>query len=313
MKGPSIDAIRRFKEQQEQKKREEDERRIKEKINTLEHRAAQGDRKAKQELRKIENIKEERKNNPESQVKQSNNQSHNRLNGSELGQSRPSRSTAPTKRPQNVETDFEELMRLAKQNTNEIKKPDPPKQTREEVKQKSEAYRDKEPTTSKNDVGPSRVPQPVTNKLRPQAKQPHSEATKQRNDSKPLPSLEQRIQAHKRKESALSLSRNRHVPEFDEDEDNYESDGFVVDDEGDDARDELDRTLKSMFRYDKRKCDLREQELDRQYRAIGRVSTFEDLEREERRASRLAAAEDAAALKAEEDRKRKKKLRLQKS
>lgn len=311
MKGPSIDAIRRFKEQQEQKKREEDERKIKEKISTLEHRAAQGDRKAKQELKKIENIKEERNKNPESQVKQSNGQNHNRLNGTKPGQSGPFRSTAATKRPQNVETDFEELMRLAKQNTNEIKKPDPPRQTREEVKQKSEAHRDRGPTTSKCEVGPSRVPQPVTNEVRPQVKQPHLEVTKQRFDSRP--SLEQRIQAHKRRESALSLSRGRHVPELDEDEDAYESDGFVVEDEGDDARDELDRTLKSMFRYDKRKCDLREQELDRQYRAIGRVSTFEDLEREERRASRLAAAEDAAALKAEEERKRKKKLRLQKS
>lgn len=310
MKGPSIDAIRRFKEQQEEKKRQEDEKKIKDKISILEHRASQGDRKAKQELKRIEKIKEDRNKQPEPQAELSNHQSYSHSNRTKPGQSQPIKSTTSTKRPQKVITDFEELMRLAKQNTNEIRKPDQPKPVREETKPKHVPKR--LPTTSKSEVQKSTVSKPAMNDIKPKSKQPQHEVTKQQSDKKA--DLEQRIQAHKRREAALLLQRSRRKLELDDnDDDDYESDGFVVNEEDDDVQDELRKTLKTMFGYDRRKCDLREEELDRQYRAIGRVSTFEDLEREERRASRLAAAEDAAAFRQEEERKRKKKLSLQKS
>jgi hypothetical protein len=53
MKGPSLDAIMKFNQQQEQKKREEDDRKVQEKLSTIEHRALQGDKKAKVQLNKL--------------------------------------------------------------------------------------------------------------------------------------------------------------------------------------------------------------------------------------------------------------------
>lgn len=123
MKGPSIDAIRRFKEQQEQKKQEEDERKIKDKISTLAHRASQGDRKAKIELKKIEKIKEEGSREPQPQEKQifARNSTPSHSTKSSHNNSAIAAATS-AKRAQKVETDFDELMKLAKSNSNEVKK-----------------------------------------------------------------------------------------------------------------------------------------------------------------------------------------------
>lgn len=156
-----------------------------------------------------------------------------------------------------------------------------------------------------------KVPQPMPSQTKHHAKPARVIETKQPVDNRM--SLEQRIQAHKRREASFQLARGRHTFDRAEEDDEYESDGFVVNEDNDDVQDELRKTLRTVFRYDKRRCDLREEELDRQYRAIGRVSTLEDLEREERRAARLAAAEDAEAFRQEEEHKRKKKLRLHKS
>lgn len=280
MVGPSLEAIRKFKEQQERKKREELERKVQDKLSTLEHRASKGDRKAKQELKRIEKIKEERPKLP------------------------PPKPVPPRVEPKQppktrkpAETDFDELIRIAKQNTNEIRK------------------HEKAQTESK--LKPKPKPDPIV-KLRSDAVvEPRLE---QKLKSKPKPS-----QVHRPRPISGAYEQHRHsklihapmrmtvADNYDdeyEDEDDYESDGFVVDDEYDDAREELSKTIKSVFRYDKRRCDLREEEIDRQYRAIGRVSTFEDLEREERRASRLGAVEDARALRDEEERKKMKRLRL---
>lgn len=319
MKGPSIDAIRRFKEQQEQKKQEQDERKIQDKISTLAHRASQGDRKAKIELRKIEKIKEEANREPQPQEKQifARNSTPSQSTKPSQNDSKKA-ATAPAKRIQKVETDFDELMKLAKNNSNEIKKPPPPpppppKPVLQKVKRKQEVK--ERPAVVKVEVQKARVPQPMPSQMKlqakPQAKPVQPRETKPPADSRM--SLDQRIQAHKRREAFLQTARGRHMFDRAEEDDEYESDGFVVNEDDDDVQDELRKTLKTVFRYDRRRCDLREEELDRQYRAIGRVSTFEDLEREERRAAKLAAAEDAEAHRQEEERKRKKKLRLQKS
>jgi len=295
MKGPSLDAIRKFKELQEKRKREEDEKKIRDKLSTLEHRASQGDRKAKQELKKIETLKEECNRAPKPQS---------------VPKSAPSQisSTVSKKKP---DTDFEELMRLAKQNANQIKRQPEPEPSRKSIVKSQVA-----PPKSK-----PRKPSPTIAPSHPISSRP--KATHRSNISRP-PDPPRSSQMHRRPPvatvpmpgpSRYIINRNRYRyedEEDEEDEDDYESDDFVVDEEDNDVQDEVRKTIRSVFRYDKRRCDLREEELDRQYRAIGRVSTFEDLEREERRASRLAAAEDARALREEEERKKLKKLRLQK-
>lgn len=305
MKGPSLDAIRKFKEAQERKKREEDERRVQEKLSTLQHRASQGDRKAKTELKKIEQIKEERAKAPSNKVDFNPHSSHMHYNSSSKN-GQHSRVTDKTLiRPKQKEADFEELMKLAKQNNNEMRPPKPhepakPVSDKKPIKKmvKEELPRIREPTVQKLIRQPQM--QPVNSRLvqpRPMHPKMHTSATV--------------IQ----RQPAPSYSRMRRYEQDDDDEpddDYYEDDGFVVDEDEDEAREELQRTLKSVFRYDRRRGDLREEELDRQYRAIGKVTTFEDLEREERRASRLAALEDARAQREEEERKRLKKIRLNK-
>lgn len=283
MVGPSLEAIRKFKEQQERRKREELEKKVQDKLSTLEHRASKGDRKAKQELKRIEKIKEERPKLPPPK---------------QPGQPKLEQKQ-PVKGKKRTETDFEELMRLAKQNTNEIKKP-AKAEPEPKLKPKPKPMVKTRPET----VVDPRPEQKL--KLKPKPDQMHK--------PRPIPGAHEPPRHQKYMKAPVSMRmRHNYGNDYDdeyEDEDDYESDGFVVDDEYDDAREELNQTLKTVFRYDKRRCDLREEEIDRQYRAIGRVSTFEDLEREERRASRLAAMEDARALKEEEERKRLKKLRL---
>lgn len=296
MVGPSLEAIRRFKEQQERKKRDELEKKVQEKLSTLEYRASKGDRKAKQDLKKIEKIKEERPKLPPPKPAEP-----ARLEQKQV--SKTKRATA---------TDFEELMKLAKQNSNEIRRSEKPEpETKLKPKQKPIVKTKPEPVVEprsehKPKLKPNSIPNPGSNmnlNLKP----------KPMLQPKPIPSTYEAPRHQKYIKPPVRPVRMMRRYEYEdeyEEEDDYEADGFVVDDEYDDAREELSKTLKSVFRYDKRRCDLREEEIDRQYRAIGRVSTFEDLEREERRASRLAALEDAKALKEEEERKRMKKLRL---
>lgn len=338
MKGPSLEAIRRFKEQQELKKRQEDEKKIKQKLSTLEHRASQGDRKAKQELKKferIEKIEEERRKNPELFKKPVSNQSNR--NAKQEANSKPSTSRPKFKKD---ETDFDELMRLAKQNNNEINRAVPPPTPK----------RSDRPTLRKFDpipiIDPISQPSTITT-VQPKLKKGDSRPQSSRDlDSDrvsirrelPIGATSSRVhesrlklsddvpKSQKQKEMAMRLAaaryraqqQVRYLEDCDDENDDYDEDDddddlrdFVVDDDEEDARAELNRTLKSVFRYDKRRCDLREAEIDRQYRALNRGGTFEDLEREERRASRLAAAEDARAEKEEEERKRLKKIRLE--
>lgn len=294
MVGPSLEAIKKFKEQQERKKRDELEKKVQEKLSTLEYRASKGDRKAKQDLKRIEKIKEERPKLPPPKPAEP----------ARLEQKEASKTKRAT------QTDFEELMKLAKQNSNEIRRSEKPEpETKLKPKQKPIIKTKLEPVVEprsepKLKLKPNLIPNSGSNpslnlKPKPMLKR------------KPIPSAHEAPQYQKYiKPPVRPVRMMRRYEDKDEYEDDYESDGFVVDDEYDDAREELSKTLKSVFRYDKRRCDLREEEIDRQYRAIGRVSTFEDLEREERRASRLAALEDAKALKEEDERKRMKKLRL---
>lgn len=304
MKKPSIDAIRRFKEQQKRKKLEETERKIQEKLSTLEHRAARGDRKAKTELKIIEKAKEERIRRPE--VHEKHNHGDKRLKDPRKHDNNNSRST--NKRPMQAETDFDELMRLAANNNNQLR--------REEVKRPSSPLL-RTPSIAKKCRDATSPP------TRPSSKQPLPTQSSSRTTVRLLPSSQQ-LQIRQGSMKPLpprpiseSNARNYQIradyyDEDDEDdyEDDYEQDGFVVDEDDAEVRDEVSKTIKSVFGYDKRRCDLREAELDRQYRQIGRVSTFEDLEREERRASRLAAVEDARAAREEEERKRLKRLRM---
>lgn len=367
MKKPSIDAIRRFKEQQERKKLEETERKIHEKLSTLEHRAAQGDRRAKGELRSIEKAKEERAKKQELQETQadqriqSSRYTRDHVKGDKKLQSSQN---GPVRRPKADVIDFDELMRLAANNNNELrreeKKPpsppprpkaiprkpvDAPKSSNRPVIKPDNIVRNPtQPkslsnTKTKQSGHPQiRPPSKPSNQLQSSSGQPSSH----RQPRPPLPttSIHQRSPPRKtpcnprfptnrpplpRNLASRSLGpnfvvRNPQPNDYyddeeddyydEEDEDDYEQDGFVVDEDDSDAQQELSKTLKSVFGYDKRRCDRREAELDQLYRQTGRVSTFEDLEREERRASRLASLEDAKALREEEERKRLKKLRL---
>lgn len=309
MVGPSLEAIRKFKEQQERKKREELDRKVEEKLATLKHRASQGDRKAKQELSKIEKIKEAR--NKVSEVQQHFQSSPATHVVDERNQVKQSSKVIHdnSKKRARVETDFDELMKLARQNNNEIRtKPDLPKPpARLEVSKsrpKVVKSRSDLPKTSLETVKP-RLEVPTVKQRPGSSSKERPEASKHR--------LPYSIETPNRTIRSTVCRPVLRYEDDDEDEEDYEDDDFVVNEEEDDVRDELTKTLKSVFRYDKRRCDLREEEIDRQYRAIGRVSTFEDLEREERRASRLAAAEDAKAFREEEERKKMKKLRLQNS
>lgn len=281
-KGPSLDAIRRFKQQQEEKKREDNERRIKEKLSTLEHRASQGDRKAKQELKKLEQFEKQ-----QDEIKK-----------------RPQPATShrvqpPQSRPRSHkhETDFEELMKLAKQNNNEIRILDKPQEHKN--RPDDEVKKDRRHEQKKCDHNERKIKDKLS-VLDHRAPQGDRRARPlSRPVSRPVP-------------RPVPRPVIRHPNDYDQDEDDSDLDDFVVDDEEEDVQAELSQTLKSVFRYDKRRCDLREAEIDRQYRAIGNVRTFEDLEREERRASRLAAAEDARAQREEDERKRLKRIRLNK-
>lgn len=360
MKGPSLDAIRKFKQQQEERKRQEDERKVQEKLTTLEHRAARGDKKAKSQLKQIEKVQEE-KIKPPTQSKQLDNRdtygyktSRDRPAGSSHSSSSDDKSKNSARKLKNViETDFEELMRLAKNNTNEIRRPQEDKPKEQPAKRIPVRHPKTEPTRTAPVSAVDRKEAPVYKK------QLHASATNLKSIHKPAseprpgisrnnphsqkPPLQRQPPNSASTRHPQQLSRPRLPPPHnhlaaqqclqrptpphhrlppmrrsyygghddydDEDEDEYESDGFVVNEDDEEVQDELSKTLKSVFRYDKRRCDLREQELDRQYRAIGRVSTFEDLEREERRASRLAAIEDARAQREEDERKRLKKLR----
>jgi anti-sigma28 factor (negative regulator of flagellin synthesis) len=333
MKGPSLDAIRKFKQQQELKKREEDYRKVQDKLSTLEHRAAQGDRKAKVQLKKIEQIKETAQNGnkqlDETKLAHSGQRGLRQPNGNPSLSTRNSNGVQQTKsKPKSAETDFEELMRLAKSNTNEVKTQEKPKDKDKDVrripKRPIETAKTVQPpptTTSKKVIAPERSVQIA--QVRPGSGPRVEPMIRPNLGPKPRPSTstnapyrpEQHVRStqHPRFQPRPPIRHDRYddeYDEYDEEEDEYESDGFVVDEVEDEAQEELRKTLKDVFRYDRRRADLKEQELDRQYRAIGRVSTFEDLEREERRASKLAAAEDAKELRAEEERKRLKKIRL---
>lgn len=311
MKGPSLDAIRRFKEAQEKKKQEEDERKIQEKLSTLHHRAAQGDRKAKTKLKRIERINDERTKVRDIQISSSVRPGNAQSNQSAKHGHRSSNGNSKTiTRPRQKEADFDELMRLAKQNNNEMRQPE---QKKSSDKQPSDKKPIKKICQEKREGLPtSRAP--TANKAQQSVKPIIApQAIRHQSNHRPI---ESRIPPSTviHRQSALSLSRSRQYEQEsdDEDQDEYEDDGFIVNEEEDEAKEELQRTLKSVFRYDRKRCDLREEELDRQYRAIGKVTTFEDLEREERRAARLAAIEDAKALREEEERKRLKKIRLKK-
>lgn len=304
MKGPSLDAIRRFKEQQERKKQEENERKIKEKLLTLEHRASQGDRKAKQELKRIERVEEEVKRKTQEREQQKQKQPQK--------QCPPVASQQIRNKPKQV-ADFEELMKIAQANNNEIRKKPVVDKPPEQVKIKK-VTRPTPPLADKPQItpaGPSKVP-PPKELIRPTTRV----TLRPTIGSTTRPEVRPTVRPEMRPDTRPIIRPPVRLPikpprDYDyEVEDDYESDGFVVDDDEEDAQEELNRTLKSVFRYDRRRCDLREEELDRQYRAIGKVSTFEDLEREERRAARLAAAEDAKAFREEEERKRLKKIRL---
>lgn len=329
MKGPSLDAIRRFKEQQERKKQEDDEKKVKEKLSTLEHRAAQGDRKAKQELKRIEKVREERSKIPELQPER-------KYDGQTKYVSKPndaSTTRATNSKQRRVETDFDELMRLAKSNNNQIRREDEPKNCAQSSKivKKNPDDRDREKRSYPDvKITPKDVKIVLNSKLKHDEKRKqfvdprnlshrllHQATTSKRATCvpsqmirKPLPPPPDRFA----RDYPVRRYNHAYDDDYDEDDyeqDDYEQDDFVVDGDDEDVSDEVRRTIKSVFRYDKRRCDLREEELDRQYRSIGKVSTFEDLEREERRASRLAAAEDAKEFRDEEERKRLKKVRLQ--
>lgn len=375
MKGPSLDAIRRFKQEQELKKREEEEERLKAKLSTLKHRANQGDRKAKQELKKLEQIEEERNKRPPDygQQQQKNVNKATSSSGHQQSNDQKQKSLANKKPVKKVEMDFDELMSIAKKNINEIKKP-AESQKSEEKTQKINKIKKKvvvdaidwDEVDRRNKSSEKVKSLKIVDVKGPTNKQTLSKAKVPIDPKKAL--QDERIQAAKRREAAMAAAaarraassnasineaptrgkfqmqynrpsvssssshihhnrppmqvhqldyrdrvRNRYDDydeEEEEDEDDYQADGFVVDDDEDDAQDALRETLRTVFRYDRRRCDLREEELDRQYRAIGSVNNFEDLEREERRASRLAAAEDAKAQRDEDERKRLKKIRL---
>lgn len=359
MKGPSLEAIRKFKEQQEKKKVQDEERRIQEKLSTLNHRAAQGDKKAKSSLIKIEKIEKEKslvdnlaKSQHVNRSSKSGSSSQTKQNGN-----KPNKGTTISK-PKVSEFNFEDLMKMAKQNTNQMVKPTPQvaaiQETVPEVavfkKSKEPLERRKVQVVERRINERERLPPPVHRQA------PHVERTAKSVPIHRGPQVERIVKSTPIKtdrivnqrslvanknivhnapsnrmiiqssgsSSSSQYQQNRiitnrprivHRPrEDDYDDDDYDDlDDFVVEDEEDEVdeqEEELRRTLKSVFRYDKRRCDRREEELDRQYRAIGRVSTFEDLEREERRASRLAAMEDAEAQREEEDRKRKKALKF---
>lgn len=322
MKGPSIDAIKRFKEQQEQKKREENERKIQEKLNTLEHRSTQGDRKAKQELKKIRNKIE---NPPPPPPSQSSSKLHKREASKDV-------TNRPKSKSKSAATfNFEELMNVAKQNNNQIREkpqPKPPSPETLRIPKKKPSIQNLEPIRQPK---PNREPVRTTNNRASRETQPTNRNVHQ---SRNIPQSRNVAQSSRNILPRSAPPPRESYPPFrnfpshehlmhqrrpmpstsrEEEEEDYESDGFVVSDGEDDAQAELAETLRSVFRYDRRRCDLREEELDRQYRAIGNVSTFEDLEREERRAARLAAAEDARAQREEDERKRLKKLRLEKA
>lgn len=315
MKGPSLDAIRKFKQEQEEKKKLEYDRKEREKLTTLEHRAAQGDRKAKTQLKQIEKVQEDRGRSKDLQKNHT-----SRASSSAADQrSADDRSTKQngktfSNRPKQSGLDFDELMKLASSNTNEVKheerrKPIPKQRrpidriqssvqhTSRERLASSTVQEGKELVASKSItkqpvkvVGPSKAPQPSVSHI----------------ERRPM----MKYQAPGHARPRVPARRDYYGDDYDDEDDEYESDGFIVDEDDDEVKDELNKTLRTVFRYDKRRCDLREQELDRQYRAIGRVNTFEDLEREERRASRLAAAEDAEAQRDLEERKRLKRQRL---
>lgn len=333
MKGPSLDAIRRYKEQQEQKKREDEEQRVQQKLATLEHRASKGDRKAKQELKVIEQIKESRnkpldpgnapaRSKPGSSLKQQ----------PRVPQNQPHSKQAIPKKSKGSLTDFEELMRLAKQNKNEMRKPaEIPKQSTardERIPRSQDRQISAKPIVTQSDqrrtmsassskIPESKRPPVVQNSIKPIVK-PNTQYPRT-NISRPPLDNRPRLSASRPPPNMINrnVARRQQVNRFDDDddddyydEDDYEEDDFVVDEDDDAAQDEVSKTIRSVFGYDKRRCDMREAELDRQYRAIGRVNTFEDLEREERRATKLAAMEDARAQREEEERKRLKKIRL---
>lgn len=330
MKGPSSEAIKKFKLQLEQKKRDEYDRKVQGKLSTLKHRAAQGDKKAKQQLKIIEKEDQERSKPSEPQKSHVVSKERASLDAQSSSKSIGGSNTkCPASRPKKLETDFEELMKLAVNNKNEVK--------HEVVREKRTVDRNKLPRLPPNvhvaDRGPAlpALPQPGTQAKviarkpsQPELRQISSSSHMQTTSGhlrRPQPSVSNCVRRPVISEPATAYQARPRLPvrrayrdddEYDAEEgdDDYESDGFVVHDEDDEVRDELDKTIRTMFRYDKRRCDLRERELDRQYRAIGRVSTFEDLEREERRASRLAAAEDARAFREEEERKRLKKMKL---
>lgn len=307
MKGPSLEAIRRFKEQQEKKKRDEDERKIRDKLSTLEHRASQGDRKAKQELKRIERIQEQRKKIIEHEQKPSPPVKAGRIGWQNTG----SQSSSASSKAKKDETDFDELMRLAKQNNNEIRKPEEPSPKPSIQTKKSQ------PIVTKNRERITPLTSAIT--IIPARPQPQRAMPNLHKQTRPQVSTEA-MENFKRRQMAMRLAaanRSQRYDPVDEDDDDEDEgsdlDDFVVDDDEEDVQAELSQTLKSVFRYDKRRCDRREAEIDRQYRIMGNSGTFEDLEREERRASRLAAAEDARAQREEDERKRLKKLRLEKA
>ena len=331
MKKPSLDAIRRFKEQQERKKLEETERKIQEKLSTLEHRAAQGDRKAKTELKVFERNKEQEK-----QDKQELDHTARNNRATKDGRKKETKPpivshNGPTKR---VMTDFDELMRLAKNNTNEIRREEPkPVPTikriqRVQKKPEESISNPSQASTSKPVVRPQQLTHQHKNVQKQQAKESYSPPPTLRvpPPTSRLPPTSARLPPARLPAARLPpvrLPPTRLPPpshsrvqysRYDEDDedfedDDYEQDDFVVDEDDDDTQNEVSKTIRSVFGYDRRRCDLREAELDRQYRQIGRVSTFEDLEREERRASRLAALEDAQELRVEEERKKMKRMR----
>lgn len=162
-------------------------------------------------------------------------------------------------------------------------------------------------SSTKTSMTPINKPSQITSKINAdQAKRPLIKTSQQ--------IVKSNIQKPRHSGHISDINRRRRYDDYYDDEDEYdELDDFIDDGDDDDAQLELSKTLKSVFGYDRQKYAKREALLDaqaeREYRAIGKVQTFEDLEREERRSAKLAAREDKIAEREEEER-RAKKLKM---
>lgn len=132
MNGPSLDAIRKFKELQARKKEEEKLKFNESKLSTLEHRAAQGDKKAKRQLKDLEQAKVDQnaREAKEALRKEKERERKNKIN--EVAPPRPHVTKEVRK-----DYSFEELMQIAKKNKNlpNLNNPDKTKPTAGKTKQ----------------------------------------------------------------------------------------------------------------------------------------------------------------------------------